>query len=51
MVKSKSVKVTCSLIPCPGHHLKESQSKTQEGRESTDCPQEDRSNLAAGPAI
>lgn len=48
MFKSKSVVVTCCLIPGPSHHLRESLYKTQEVRESTDCPQEDHSGLPAG---
>lgn len=51
MFKSKSVIVTQSLIPGRGHHLRESLSKTQEVRESADCPQEDHSGLPAGPDI
>lgn len=51
MSKSKSVIVTRSLIPSPGHHLRESLSKTQEVRVSTDCPQEDHGGLPAGRGI
>lgn len=51
MFKSKSVIVTRSLIPGPGHHLRESPSKTQEVRESTDCPQEDHSGLPGGHLV
>lgn len=47
MFKSKSVIVTRSLIPGPGHHLRESLCKTQEVRESADCPQEDHSGPPA----
>ena len=46
-----SVIVAPSLIPGPGHHLRETLSKTQEVRESTDCPQEDHGSLPAGPDI
>lgn len=48
MFKTKSVIVTRSLIPGPGHHLRESLSKTQEVRESTDCPPEDHGSLPEG---
>lgn len=51
MFKSKSIIVTHSLISGPGHHLRESLSKTHEVRESTDCPQEDHSRLPAGLEI
>lgn len=51
MFRRKSVTVTPSLIPGPGHHLRESVFETREARESTDCPREDHSGLPARPDI